>query len=539
MTGYKGWSAWHLLACSAAALIAMASSAPAQDEIGVSTIRSDVPEPMRAALDRITAASMQGDLWFIAHDLLGGRDTPSPGLDLAAHYIAAQFRGAGLEPVGDDGYFQTAMWESRERGRAEFDATIRAGAQSIDLRYEEVSIAATDDEVSTAGAPLVRLACANVAALDGMDAAPLEGAVVLTDLPNPRTAPRESQREAFLTLQDVLPRLERAGVAAVIAVDRRATEGSGFGSGDLVDPQGQSPRRRGMRFDPPLLWSHNPQVAALFDALADGPADGSVDLTLGPAHAVPVPLRNVVGALRGRDPVRRDQWVLVTAHYDHIGASAPVDGDGIFNGANDDGSGTVTLVAIARALASLSQEDRPGRSILFVAVFGEERGLLGSQHYVRNPIVPLAQTIGNVNLEQVGRTDSTDGPQVNRASLTGFAFSTLTDSFVQAGQALGVEVYDHPANSEPFFSRSDNVAFAAAGIPAHTLCVAYVYPDYHGRGDHWDKVDYDNMARIGRMTALGVWFLSDRTEPPAWNEDHPRTGRFVEAWRRLHASPQP
>jgi Zn-dependent M28 family amino/carboxypeptidase len=123
-----------------------------------------------------------------------------------------------------------------------------------------------------------------------------------------------------------------------------------------------------------------------------------------------------------------------------------------------------------------------------MTVFGEERGLLGSQYYAGHPIKPLVKTIANINLEQVGRADSKDDvePQVNRASLTGFSFSTMTDSFVEAGRAFGVDVYDHPQNSESYFARSDNVAFAAAGIPAHTLCVEYDYPDYHGRGDHWD-----------------------------------------------------
>ncbi len=538
MSHRRLWRAARVAACSAVVCFSGLEVARAQEPAVNAPSWPDAPESLRTSLERITPASLEGDLWFIAHDLLGGRDTPSPGLDFAAHYIAAQFRGAGLEPVGDDGYFQTAVWQRQVRGAAEFSGRISASGRSIALEYARVSIPVSD-ELNLAGARLVRIASADAAEIDAMDAASLTGAVVLTDLVNVRTVSREGQREAFAAMQALLPKLERAGVAAVVAIDRTSPEGSGFGSGDLIDPESERPRRRGLPFNLPILWSHSPQVAALFDSLGNGPADGAVDLALGPARAEPVRLRNVVGVLRGSDPVLAEEYVLVTAHYDHIGVSSPVDGDGIFNGANDDGSGTVTLIALARALASLPQEDRPRRSILFMSVFGEERGLLGSQHYVRHPIVPLAQTIGNLNLEQIGRTDSTDGPQVNRASLTGFAFSTLTECFVEAGRVLGVEVYDHPANSEPFFSRSDNVAFAAVGIPAHTLCVAYVYPDYHGRGDHWDKVDYGNMSRIGRMAALGIWLLANRPEPPAWNEDHPRIGRFVEAWRRLRGVPQP
>lgn len=515
---------------------ALALSAQAQDE--TVDAWSHVPAELRDAVERITPASLSGDLSFIASDLLGGRGTPSPGLEMAAHYIAAQFRGAGLEPVGDDGYFQTARWEVLGRGEDAFTASITLGARTVDLQYEQVSIL-TEEELNLTGARLVRLAIGDASMIDSIDPAMLKGAVVLTDLANFRTAPRAAQREVFTAMQSMLPKLQSAEVAAVIGVDRSAPTGSGFGAGELVDPEAGAARRRGFRVDPPLLWSHDPEVAAIFDALESGPADGAVNLRLGPAAAEPVKLYNVVGLLRGSDAALADEYVLVTAHYDHLGSSSPVDGDAIFNGANDDGSGTVSVIALARALGSLAPEFRPARSVLFMTVFGEERGLLGSRYYSNHPIVPLDRTIGNINLEQVGRTDSTEGPQIRRASLTGFAFSTLTDSFVEAGLATGVDVYDHPANSESFFGRSDNVAFAALGIPAHTLCVAYEYPDYHGRGDHWDKVDYENMAAVGRMVTLGLYLLADRPEAPVWNTGHPRTGRYVEAWRRLHGVADP
>ncbi len=531
--------------CVAGAMVwgAMPAVAAAQDAAAPGTAASDVwsrvPASMHEALERITASSLRGDLSFIAGDLLAGRGTPSPGQEIAAYYIAAQFRGAGLTPVGDDEYFQTANWQMLGRGPAEFSAKITTGDRSLPLVYEQTSIL-SDAEISAAGAGLVRLAAAQPEAVDAMDAAALKGAIVLTDLSNYQTAPRESQREAFVAMRALLAKLEEAGVAAVITVDRTSETGSGFASGDLVDPEAGQPGRRGFQINPPLLCSHDPAVAALFDSLPNGPVEGGrVDLVLGPMQAQPVKLRNVIGMLPGSDPTRRDEYVMVTAHYDHLGVATPVDGDAIYNGANDDGSGTVSVIALARALGSLPPESRPKRSVLFMTVFGEERGLLGSNYYVQHPIFPLAKIVGDINLEQVGRTDSTEGPQIKRASLTGFAYSTLTDSFVEAGKALGVDVYDHPQNSESFFGRSDNIAFAAAGVPAHTLCVAYVYPDYHGPGDHWEKIDYENMAHIDRMMALGLFLLADAPDAPVWHGDHPRTGRYVEAWKQLRAPPEP
>ncbi|MBM3458157.1 MAG: M28 family peptidase, partial [Armatimonadetes bacterium] len=135
-------------------------------------------------------------------------------------------------------------------------------------------------------------------------------------------------------------------------------------------------------------------------------------------------------------------------------------------------------------------------------------------------------------LEQVGRTDDSEGPQVNRASLTGFDFSEVGSLLAEAGRQTGVEVFKHPRNSDAFFGRSDNQALADLGVPAHTLCVAYVFPDYHAVGDHWEKVDYENMARVNRTVALGLLLLGKRRQEPRWNAMNPKADRYRQAWER-------
>lgn len=317
----------------------------------------------RIALDHISADSLRGHLSFIASDLLEGRGTPSRGLDVAAEYIAAQFRRAGLDPAGDEGYFQTATVTAR--------------------------------------------------------------------------------------------------------------------------------------------GSETPQK-----------------------------VRNVIGMLRGSDPALRDTYVLITAHYDHLGMRAVGEGDLIFNGANDDGSGTVSVVELAGALASMKQ--RPKRSVVFMTFYGEERGLLGSRYYGAHPLFPIERTVAEINLEQVGRTDDTEGPRVSGASMTGFDFSEIGPIFEAAGKATGIEVTKHPRNSDAFFSRSDNQALADLGIPAHTLCTAYIYPDYHRVSDHWDKVDYANMAKVLRAVALGVTMIADSPREPTWNADNPKAAKYLAAWKTHH-----
>jgi len=225
----------------------------------------------------------------------------------------------------------------------------------------------------------------------------------------------------------------------------------------------------------------------------------------------------------------KNTYVMLSAHYDHLGIR---DGE-IFNGANDDGSGTVSVLEIAAAMAA--QKERPRRSIVFVALFGEELGLLGSRYYARNPVFPLKDTVANLNLEQVGRTDDSEGAQVNSATMTGYDYSTIGATLRRAGERTGIRFYKHPTNSDRYFARSDNQALADAGVPAHTLCVAFGFPDYHGKDDTWDKVDYDNMARVNRMVAVALRDIANDRTAPAWT-NVPNAAKYLEAARALQSA---
>ena len=315
----------------------------------------------KAVMDSISAQSLQGHLSFIASDLLEGRGTPSRGLDLAAEYIAAQFRRAGLQPAVNGSYFQ--------------ETTIKARRDS--------------DEMT--------------------------------------------------------------------------------------------------------------------------------------------PVRNVIGLLPGSDPALKNTYVLVTAHYDHLGMKATGEGDRIYNGANDDGSGTVSVIELAGALAKY----KPKRSIVFMTFYGEERGLVGSRYYGSHPVFPLKSTLAMINLEHMGRTDDLEGPRVGAITVTGQDFTDVGILLKSLGEQVGVGVEKHPRNSDSFFGRSDNQALADVGIPAHTICTSFEFPDYHGLGDHWEKVDYVNMAKVNRLVALTVMELSDSAKEPRWNEANPKTARYVKAWKEL------
>jgi hypothetical protein len=506
------------------------------------TQKPSVSPRERAALERISADSLRGHLSFIASDALEGRKMPSRGLDLAAEYIAAQFRRAGLEPAGDDGYFQTANWSLSGRDMKGFELKLSNGASTVPVAAEQASLGfnisgvqlwALEGEPALTNTGVFKAVFKDGTSLDSFTREQLEGKVVLTEFP---AFPRGDRERAFQLLRaenDFLARAHALGVPLVITFDREGSRGRGAGSVRLVDPDNkarQSPL--GDKPTAPLLTVHGPQGAQFFDALAAGAGSPATVTFRSPTRIeTPVKVRNVAGLLRGSDPSLKDTYVIVSAHYDHLGVREGGEGDRIFNGANDDGSGTVSVIELASALSTLNP--RPKRSILFMTFFGEELGLVGSRFYGRHPLVPLAKTVAQVNLEQVGRTDDSEGPQVGRAALTGFDYTTLGAVFERAGAASGVVVYKHPTNSDAFFGRSDNQALADVGVPAHTFGVAFEFPDYHGVGDHWDKIDYANMERVVRTVALGTLSIAEDPQAPKWNEANPKTAKYVEAWKKL------
>jgi len=447
---------------------------------------------------RISAQSLRGHLSFLASDLLEGRGTPSRGQDLAAEYIAAQFRRAGLEPAGDDGYFQTSTWKYAERDMRQFSLTVKNGFKVLNVPASAVDLRLRD-ALSLQDAAVVSMPWA-----DAMkDGARADGKVLVLALP-------EDRRAAYGELQKFSGK-----PAVLVLIDGSRKQGSGV-NGWLVEEGARRPQdaqRSVVVYD-----------AGAAEAL--NAAGASLSLNVPAPVEREVKLRNVVGVLRGSDPALKNSYVMLTSHYDHLGIR---NGD-IYNGANDDGSGTVSVIEIASALAA--QKTRPRRSIAFVTFFGEELGLVGSRYYGKHPVFPIKDTVADINLEQIGRTDDSEGARVNAANLTGFDYSSIAATLQRAGARAGVKLVKHPQNSDRYFAQSDNQSLADAGVPAHTLSVAYAFPDYHGKDDDWDKVDYDNMARIDRMVALGVLAIANDRKAPTWS-DVPNAARYKEAAKKL------
>lgn len=221
---------------------------------------------------------------------------------------------------------------------------------------------------------------------------------------------------------------------------------------------------------------------------------------------------NVIALLPGRDSSLAAQTVMVTAHYDHVGVRE-IGEDAIFNGANDDASGTAAVLAIAEALATAP----PRRSVLFVAFCGEELGLLGSRHYVEHPVRPLEDVVAHVNLEMLGRPGPADPPV---AWLPGSTRSDLAAWLSAAnpgpsavpfvdGSAIGPE-------EGGAFARADNYPLALAGVVAHTVAAGSIDELYHSPDDESGSLDYERMAVIVQAVARGVYRLAEHDGRPRW-----------------------
>ncbi len=473
---------------------------------------------VRSALNMIQANELKGDLSFLASDLLQGRYTPSPGLDIAAEFIASKFRAAGLEPVANGDYFQVA--EMVVRHPVEGSAlTIRTAGATIDVAAGFVIPANVSAAAHIADAPIAIFAKPDPDLLKDADVA---GKAVVVPAVGQMTRRSVLAMRAFnRALIALKPAIE------IVVSDKKQSRPADrlLFAEDAAQPS------------VPLL---NVDSKELLEWVHRNSPGGNLSVDVAAPDDQKVMVKNVIGILRGSDPALKDTCVLLTAHYDHIGTTqtagataepAPPSEDHIFNGANDDGSGTVSVIEIARALAHLNPH--PKRSIVFMTFFGEERGEFGSQFYGRHPLFPIAKTVADINLEQVGRTDATTGKQIRTASLTGYDYSEVTNYLERAGKQTGIKVYKDDEASDAYFTRSDNAALAEQGVPAHSLTVAFDYPDYHRVGDEWQKIDYDNMAAVDRMVALALVNIANTSRAPAWNTDNPKTEPFRQAQKNL------
>ncbi len=509
-----------------ATLLVLAPSAFAQTPSALSD-----PDLVGRYQATITPAELAGHLYVYADDFLRGRETGQPGQRFAARYLAGEYatmgvpaRGTGTAsgPYALDGYLQPFALEQptlrRLTARVEHDgtpvvtSTLEAGATDAQLvpAYGEVSDA-TPARVVYAG---------DGADLDGLDLA--DAYVVMTP-----GADQGATRAAFAAVQAAGGRaaiLATAPDAAGLADRARAALEAGRLSLPALDTDEADDL-------PAILFTSRQALdlmmdAATIDAGPDGYPLGDTGLTLAVEAEYDrgqVMSENVVAFVEGSDPLLKDEFVVVSAHLDHVGDHGAGD-DVVFNGADDDGSGTVTILEIAEAFQRAKEDGHgPRRSVLFLHVSGEEKGLLGSEYYAdREPLVPMESTVANLNIDMIGRYDpergfdTTDYVYIIGGDLISQDLSDW-NAAVNESTAQGLLLSDRfnsPDDPNQFFRRSDHWNFGKHDVP-FIFYFTGTHEDYHGVGDSADKIDYDRMARIGRLVFGTAWELANRDERPA------------------------
>jgi hypothetical protein len=265
---------------------------------------------------------------------------------------------------------------------------------------------------------------------------------------------------------------------------------------------------------PVALISASRLPGALSEAVRrGGSAEGWSAMIRSSSEIVQADGLNTIGWLEGSDPELKSEYVIFTAHMDHVGVGRPVNGDSIYNGADDDASGTAAVIELAQAFART--RPRPKRSLIFVTVSGEEKGLWGSRWYVENPPFPLANTVANINLDMIGRNWQ------DTIAVIGLQQSTLGETVqrISTGHPeLDMAVVDDQWPDERFYYRSDHYNFARSGVPI-LFFFSGTHEDYHRPSDEPSRIEYEKTARVTRLLYYLGLEVANAADRPQWDPE--------------------
>ncbi|RAK65626.1 M28 family metallopeptidase [Phenylobacterium kunshanense] len=508
-----------------------------------------------------SAANVKAHVEFLASDLLQGRETGSPGYDIAANYVASQFALLGLKPAGDKGsYFQQVpMVAFRAADKGEFVVRAKDGSASPLAFGEEVLLGrnagAADHKVS---APLVFAGYGVVAPekkhddYKGLNA---KGKIVVVLSGGPPGFQTE-ERAYYGNARTKRMAAAKAGAVGVIflstpkdelrrpfaegarswqawAMTWRKPDGTAFDVAPGTPGLGSISVKGAEK-----LFAGAPKTFAQVIAEADKPKGvvprfplaTAMDVTLRTEMKV-IQSANVAGLLEGSDPKLKDEVIVLSAHLDHIGITPPLNGDEINNGALDNAGGIATTLEVARAFQESGQ--KPKRSLLFLAVTAEEKGLLGAEYFARNPTV-AGPMVANVNL---------DMPILTYDFLDVVAFgaerSSLGPAVQRAAQRMGVSLSADPMPEEGLFTRSDHFRFVEVGVPSTFLMTGFqnggeakfrgfLKDCYHKPCDDLGQgIDYAAGAKFARINYEIARELADADQRPLWNKGDFFAGKFA------------
>ncbi|BDU14842.1 M20/M25/M40 family metallo-hydrolase [Lysobacter auxotrophicus] len=497
------------------------------------------------------ARRIEADVRFLADDLLEGREAGTRGYDLASLYVAQRFRAIGLAPAGDDGsYFQRVpMLRGVLQADGNAFAIARGGGEQA-LKFPDDFLPGINfnEAQASVDAPAVFVGQGvHAPELGHDDFAGVDVKGKIAVMFNGAPAKFDNDRRAFYssrrTKAEELVRRGAVGVVVVMTDDEarqwprlsanwnrpgmrlRGEDGKGIDTW---------PELRGSAIvsadkADAVLATGTHTAKQLFQELRDGKLrafdlPGTLRLA-SHTQITPVDSRNVVARLAGGDPKRSGEHVVFSAHLDHVGIGAPVKGDAIYNGALDNAMGIAVMLEAANRLA---HENGPTkRSLLFVAVTAEEKGLLGAEWFARHPTVPAASMVANVNMDMPMLLAPTSD-----VVPIGLEHSTLQPLVQQAAKEIGVSLSKDPSPEEVVFVRSDQYAFIRAGVPAvyldggytgvngdaKAVQEAFLAERYHQPGDDLSQpIHWPDAARLAKLNARIGRLIADSPQRPQWN----------------------
>ncbi len=477
--------------------------------------------PVDRAAATITTESIAQRVGIIAHDSMEGRDTPSRGLDLTAQWVADEFKRAGLKPAGENGtWFQRYPINRVQVDPASSSLTFRGpgGTWTGSFTKDVVRVQGPPPEKPLSGELLVLAGPASTAEVKEAKGKILVVPVVFAQGVPPVFAAVEAAIMQGAAAVVVLAGRDGANFdgmvrrAARLDVSRPGA-GVGLGAVPLVEIRGAAADE--------FFKAAGVDLAALRTGTAGvlKPLPGTTaELVIATGANERLTAPNTIGVLEGTDPTLKAEYVFFTAHMDHVGTTSggrcrAQGADSTCNGADDDASGTVTVVELARAFAQKGA--RPKRSLVFMTVSGEERGLWGSRHFAENPTVPLKDIVADINIDMVGRNwpDTIVAIGKEHSDLG----ATLNRVNAQHPE-LGMTAIDDIWPEENFYRRSDHFNFARKGVPV-LFFFNGVHADYHQASDSPDKINAEKMARLGRLLFYLGGEIGNAAQRPRWDPD--------------------
>jgi len=449
------------------------------------------------AAETVDQNNIKGHIYFLADDLLKGRGTGTPENKIAASYLANTLRSYGVRPhPSTNTYFQN------------FNLVQTASPTMLNVAINGANhphSIAVEANATTLSGDAIYLGFGGEEDYKGKD---VKGKLILVKGGTAESSDARAVYGAHKQKQELATKNGAIGLVELTMLEEDWWSRMSHFMGESVKIPDAN-ETENSKNDFIHIWVNT--TSEKLDAMDNSELSYKIE-TDGKKEKTLV-TQNVVGVLEGADPKLKDEYIMYSAHYDHVGIGAPdAEGDTIYNGARDNAIGTTAVLSMAENIGKHPTK----RSAVFIFFTAEEKGLLGSKYYVQNPMFPLKQIVYGFN---------TDGGGYNNTSLAtviGLGRTTAQKHIVTGAKTFGLKAIDDPAPEQGLFDRSDNVSFASVGIPAPTYSTGFDAFDveinkyYHQPGDEADSLDYDYLLKFYQGYVLSGRLIANDQEKPFW-----------------------